>query len=199
MLYYCDMKDSLLFSRKFLKHGLHIASLFPSSSYLAKTTIRGIDWSNARIVLELGAGTGAVTEAILARINPQCRFIAIERDSDFVRVLKRRFADCNIEIVEADACEFSKILEERKINSIDAIVSGLPVSSFSRDLQGKFFNQIARALVPQGSYNQITIMPFLFQFLYKKYFEEVKFLFEPRNLPPGGVYVCRQIKAIEGI
>ena len=30
--------------------------------------------------------------------------------------------------------------------------------------------------------------------LYRKFFDEVKFVFEPRNLPPAGAYYCRGIK-----
>ena len=55
-------------------------------------------------VVEIGAGTGALTAALAARAD---RVIAIERDRDLVPLLERAFADApNVRIIEADAKTF---------------------------------------------------------------------------------------------
>src|SRR5919106_1276097 len=60
------MKDSLLFLGKFLRHGTAIASLAPSSRWLSRATVRNVDWDRAKILVELGAGTGPITRVLAA-------------------------------------------------------------------------------------------------------------------------------------
>src|SRR3954451_18864810 len=103
--------DWLLFFRKFLKHGVAISSLVPSSAFLAKAVVRDIDWSACRCVVELGAGTGPITEAILQHAPPSCKVVIVERDPDFCARLRERFP--NADIVQADAVELERILDER--------------------------------------------------------------------------------------
>ena len=62
------MQENLLFMRKFFKHGLTIASVWPSSVAMSRATIAKIDWRHARIIVELGAGTVAL--ALLAPLVP---------------------------------------------------------------------------------------------------------------------------------
>ena len=82
------------------------------------------------------------------------------------------------------------------IGQADYIVSGLPVPSFPRDLQKSLFRVVGQVLKPEGTFNQITELPWVYWRLYRKYFEEVRFVFEPRNLPPAGAYFCRGVKPI---
>jgi len=191
------MSDLSLFFGKFLRHGTKIASLAPSSPWLSRATIRNVDWANARAVVELGAGTGPITKAIAERAHPDCRVVVMERDHDFAQILKERFGDRpNFEVIEADCRDLAAILAERGIGRVDAVVSGLPVPSFPKDLQADLFRAIRDVLAPGGTYSQITEMALVYMGLYKRYFDEVRFVFEPRNLPPAGAYHCRGIKTL---
>jgi phosphatidylethanolamine/phosphatidyl-N-methylethanolamine N-methyltransferase len=189
------MNDSALFFTKFLKHGTAIASIAPSSRWLSEATIREIDWATARTVVELGAGTGPITYAIAQHADPECRIIAIERDADFARRLRDRFATTpNIEIVEGNVGDLAAILRDRGIAQVDEVVSGLPVPSFPRELQRSLFRAVGEFLRPEGGYHQITEIPWIFWRFYRKFFHEVRFIFEPRNLPPAGAYICRGVR-----
>jgi phospholipid N-methyltransferase len=191
------MRDSLLFLGKFLRYGTKIASLAPSSRWLSRTTVRNIDWNTAKVVVELGAGTGPITRVLAERAPASCRVLVIERDSDFARLLRERFAHLShFEVIEGDCRELDRMLAERNIDRADAIISGLPVPSFPQDLQRELFRVVKRVLQPGGSYNQITEIPWVYQGLYRRYFEEVRFVFEPRNVPPAGAYYCRGVKDI---
>jgi phosphatidylethanolamine/phosphatidyl-N-methylethanolamine N-methyltransferase len=187
--------DSALFFRKFLAHGTRIASVAPSSKWLAAATIRGIDWSVGPTIVELGAGTGPITHAIARKIAAGGRLIAIERDPDFAVRLHERFdAAPGVEIVEADCRDLRSILLERSIHRVDHVVSGLPVPSFSPELRQILFQAVGECLHPAGSYRQITELALVYQRLYRRYFHEVRFVFEPRNFPPAGAYHCRGLK-----
>ncbi len=185
------MSDLALFFGKFLRHGTGIASLAPSSPWLAQATIRGIDWDRSGVIVELGAGTGPITRAITSRARPDCRVLALERDRDFARLLRDRFSGRpNVEILEADCRDLGAILAERGIESVDHIVSGLPVPSFPAELRDRLFQEVARLLRPGGSYRQITELAWVYRRLYRRYFDRVDFVFEPRNFPPAGAYHC---------
>ena len=192
------MSDFSLFLGKFLRHGTAIASLAPSSPWLSRTTVRNIDWDRARVLVELGAGTGPITRAIVDRAHPDCKLVILERDPDFARILRDRYADRpNCDVVEGDVRDLSSILEARGIDRADAIISGLPVPSFPADLQRDLFRMVARHLSPGGTFNQITEMPLVYWRFYKRFFDEVRFVFQPLNFPPAGAYFCRGVKPID--
>lgn len=192
------MSDLGLFFGKFLRHGTKIASLAPSSRWLAEATIRGIDWTTSPTIVELGAGTGPITRAIANRLGSKGRLIAIERDVDFAALLTERFADIpNVEIVGANCLDLGPILADRGISRVDHVVSGLPVPSFPRELQADLFQTVSEILDPAGSYRQITELAWVYQGMYRRYFDDVRFMFEARNFPPAGAYHCCGIKSIE--
>lgn len=190
------MKESLLFLGKFLRHGTAIASLAPSSPWLSRATVANVEWSKARVLVELGAGTGPITRVLAERAAPDCRVVVLERDPDFARILEDRFGGhANLDVVEGDVRELDEILGDRGIERADHVISGLPVPSFPKDLQRDLFRMVARVLDPAGTYNQITELPWVYLNFYRRYFDDVRFRFEPRNIPPAGAYYCRGIKA----
>ena len=191
------MNDFFLFLGKFCRHGTKIASLAPSSPWLARATLRDVDWERARVVVELGAGTGPITRVIAAKARPETRVIVLERDADFARLLRERFGHlANFDVVEGDVRDLATLLRDRGIGQVDAVISGLPVPSFPRDLQLDLFRVVRSVLAPGGQYCQITEIPWVYQGLYRRFFDEVRFVFEPRNFPPAGAYHCRGVKEV---
>jgi ornithine lipid N-methyltransferase len=189
------MSDFSLFLGKFLRHGTKIASLAPSSRWLSKATVGNVDWARAQIIVELGAGTGPITRAIADRVRPETKVVVLERDPDFAAILRQRFGDLpNFDVVEGDVRDLSAILAERGIGRVDHVISGLPVPSFPKDFQRDLFQVVREVLTPEGTYNQITEMAWVYQGLYRKFFHEVRFVFEPRNFPPAGAYYCQGVK-----
>ncbi len=191
------MSDFLLFFGKFFRHGTKIASLAPSSVWLSRATLSNVDWTKVKTVVELGAGTGPITRVIAARARPETRVIVLERDADFARLLRERFAHlANFDVVEGDVRDLASILQARGIEQVDVVISGLPVPSLPKDLQLELFRVVRSVLAPGGLYNQITELPWVYQGLYRRFFDEVRFVFEPRNLPPAGAYHCRGAKEV---
>jgi ornithine lipid N-methyltransferase len=189
------MSDHLLFFKKFFRHGTKIASLAPSSRWLSRATVKNVDWDHAEVIVELGAGTGPITKVLAEKARPETRVIVLERDPDFSTLLRERFGTLpNFEVIEGDVRDLASMLKDRGIGRVDHIVSGLPVPSFPKDLQRDFFRVVRDVLSPTGGYSQITELALVYMGLYKRYFEEVKFVFEPRNIPPAGAYHCKGVK-----
>src|SRR5690349_10261306 len=79
----------------------YLATLFPPRMALARRIAAQVDPSVAGTVLELGPGTGAVTAALLERGVDADRLILVERDPDFVRLLRKRFPGLRVRLGNA--------------------------------------------------------------------------------------------------
>lgn len=181
----------LVFS-KFLRQGTAIASVAPSSRFLARSILKGIDFDTAQCIVELGAGTGPITKELLKRAKPHTRVIVVEREPDFCARLRKHFP--HADIAQADARDLDQLLDERGIDKACHVISGLPLPSFPADLRDGVIAASARRLRENGTFRQLTNMPYVYWKLYRNYFEDVKFRLVPLNLPPGGVYVCRRYR-----
>jgi phosphatidylethanolamine/phosphatidyl-N-methylethanolamine N-methyltransferase len=98
-------------------------AIAPSSPALARAIAQQIDPALEGPVLELGPGTGVVTEALIERGVAEERITAIEFDPDFAKLVQRRFPKARI--VRGDAFDFARLVGEDE--RFSAIVSGLPL------------------------------------------------------------------------
>lgn len=100
----------------------NVAALMPSSPALARAIAEQVDPAADGPVLELGPGTGIVTEALIERgIAPE-RLTAIEYDPDFARLVAQRCP--GVRVLRGDAFDFARLTGE---TAFAAIVSGLPL------------------------------------------------------------------------
>jgi len=180
--------DWWLFLTKFFRHGTTIGAVAPSSSLLARKFVENIDFSRPCCVVELGAGTGPITAELLHQAGPTCRTVIVERDPDFCNCLRRRFPGADV--AEADARDLEDLLNERKIETVDHVLCGLALPWFARADRHRILDTVRRRLAPEGSFRQLTYMPWLHAREYRRYFNKVGFRFVFRNLPPAGFYVC---------
>jgi phospholipid N-methyltransferase len=181
----------LVFS-KFMKQGTKIATVVPSSRFLSRAMTRGIDFQKAQCIVELGAGTGPITLELLKRVQPHTKLLVIEKDPDFCQRLRQRFP--NADVIEGDAAKLDEILSSRGITQADHVVSGLPLPSFPEHVRTDIIKCSMNVLAPGGTFRQLTVMPWVYYKLYRSYFTNIKFNFVPLNLPPAGVYVCRDLR-----
>src|SRR5579885_3460216 len=165
--------DWWLMLRKFAQHGTSIASFVPSSRFLARMTCKGIDYDAARCIVELGAGTGPITQELVRRIRSHTRLVIVELDPDFCKRLRAKFPGADI--VEGDAAQMDKLLADRGIKRVDHVLSGLPLPSFPAPLRDAIIASSARALAPGGTFRQLTNMPWVYRGLYRGYFGDVRF------------------------
>ncbi len=104
--------------------GLPLASSYWTARRLARATLDAAVLE-AGPVLELGAGAGAVTQALLEAGCPVDRILAVERDGELCRLLQQRFPD--LQVIHGNALELGGLLQAGGISSVAVVLSGLPM------------------------------------------------------------------------
>ena len=175
-----------------------VGAVLPSSRALGEAMVEQIDFAKARVIVEFGAGTGALTHAIVPRRTPQHRYLGIELNAAFVDHLRREFPD--LTFVAASVEDLDKILAEHGIEHIDAIICGLPWASLPVAVQERAFGHVGRFLVKDGlfitfAYLQGLPLPAA-RALRKRFGEIFSSVSRTRiiwgNVPPAFAYVCRK-------
>lgn len=137
--------DSTLFLLQFIKHPQDIGSIAPSSKALAEAMTRFvvIDPKSPKQYLEVGAGTGAFTKAIVNKLGPKDQLDIVEINPKFCERLQEKYADfSNVHIHNGS------VLEWKPPYSYDAIVSSLPFNAFSSDFVMTILEQYKKISKP---------------------------------------------------
>ncbi len=130
-----------------------MGAVFPSSKHLAQRMVASIETPGKGLIVELGAGTGVITEAILqAGILPE-QVVAIEYLPHLAQKLRERFP--KIEVIEGDAAQLIDLLKNKDY-PVETIISSLPLRSLSKEVRKAILTQIPAVLSPEGRYVQFT-------------------------------------------
>lgn len=148
------LKDKMVFLKSWIRSPRAVGAIAPSSKSLARAVMRQIDPLHPGWIIELGAGTGAMTEALLEQGVSPLRLLVIERSSDLSDILKGRFPD--LKIVTDDAANLKDILERYKVTEVHTIVSSLPLLSLKARVRKAVLAQIADILGTTGIFVQYS-------------------------------------------
>ena len=182
--------DEFRFFRTWIEKPLSMGAVTPSGKALARTMAEYVDPHSDGPILELGPGTGPVTEALVARGIDPARLVLVEFDPTFCRLLRKRYPEATV--VQGDAYRLRMLLTSVLCQPAAAVVSGLPL--FTKPLKMRLrLLQEAFGLMAGGA-------PFV-QFTYAAYspiprrLERVKSEASERiwtNIPPARVWVYRK-------
>ncbi|MCD2187093.1 class I SAM-dependent methyltransferase [Actinomycetospora soli] len=190
-------RDLLTFVSSAVRSPGVIGAVAPSGRALSDLLASVAPADRASTVVELGPGTGVVSQALRRRLPPEARHVAVELDRSMVSLLRRNLPW--LEVLEGDAKDLQKLLADVGITGVDAIVSGLPWTLFSREAQRGIMEQVNRVLVPGGvfttfAYAHVMNLPTQRRFrdLLQESFDEVAVTpIVWRNVPPALAYQCR--------
>lgn len=145
-----SLREHLLIASKFLRNPRTVGAVSASSKALAREMVGEIPTDRPVNVVELGPGTGSFTRAIVERLAPGSRFLAVELDKEFVERLRPRWP--TVEFVLASAVDLEKLVRKTQMKSVDHIVSGLPFASLPVDDSRKILDGIHNTLHPGGTF-----------------------------------------------
>ena len=143
--------DLLTFFQGFLKRPQQVASVVPSSRSVERKVVEAAEPANARLVVELGPGTGGITRALLGAMPPDAVLLAIELSPRFVDRL-REVADERLAVHCGSAEELVPVLEERGLGAPDAVVSGIPFSTIDPPSAHRIATAVWSSLAPGGRF-----------------------------------------------
>jgi phospholipid N-methyltransferase len=135
----------VLFARELVDNPGGIGAVWPSSRRLARSMAARVPRAGRGLVVELGAGTGIVTEALLDKGIDARRLLIVERSASFVAHLRQRFPQ--LTIVHGDAARLGAIV---KGVPVDSIVSSLPLRSLPEAEAAAITGQWPDLLAPRG-------------------------------------------------
>lgn len=150
------LADSTMFLREWVANPQRTGSVAPSSPQLGAAMARWLPRDAESFVLELGPGTGAVTDALLKRGLREDRLIAIEKNPNLAKLLQKKYPRAHI--VAGDAWELDTLLAELPIvvKSVGAVISSLPLLNFPKAQADELAQKIRVILDPRGRWVQYS-------------------------------------------
>ena len=166
-----------------------VGALLPTSAITARRMASVIDTSSGLPVLELGAGTGVITKAIIERGVAPHNLVSIEYASHFCDLLRKRFS--GVDVRNGKVFELDTVLADRRGQIFDSVISAVPMLSFPLErriaLMKALLSRIPRGRpvvqITHGPMSPLPAMPEIYTIAH--------FDFVMRNLPPAQLWLYR--------
>lgn len=179
-----------------------IASIAPSSRRLAIAMLEGLPLNKVRTVVELGAGTGAITRVLLECLPPHATLLAFEINPEFLAYMRKSFSDPRLVLLNARAEDLGRELHRLGYSRIDAVVSSLSLRFMPDHRQRVLQEALASFMDERSVYTQYQyihgmryengrILRHSSLPLLREYFGSIQCRTIWRNLPPAQVFTCR--------
>jgi phosphatidylethanolamine/phosphatidyl-N-methylethanolamine N-methyltransferase len=183
----CAYSDFFRFFRSWVADPLRVGAVAPSGDSLSRLITKEIRPSDGP-VLELGAGTGTFTRALLARGIRESDLTLVEYGSDFMRILQHRFPRARVLWMDASQLANYDLFPGA---TVGAVVSGLPLLSMSPRKVMSILSGAFSHVRPAGSFYQFTYgprCPVPRPILDRLGLKATRIGATVRNIPPAAVY-----------
>jgi phosphatidylethanolamine/phosphatidyl-N-methylethanolamine N-methyltransferase len=182
--------DEVQFIRSWIEKPLSTGAVMPSGKLLARTMARQVDIETPGPIIELGPGTGPVTEALVAQGVDPARLVLVEFNPVFCRMLRSRYPDATV--VQGDAYRLKHLLGSLMREPAAAVVSGLPLFTKPLRTRLRLISDSFGLLSPgapfiQFTYAVVSPIPRTLPGVQSRATERIWL-----NLPPAQVWVYRK-------
>jgi phosphatidylethanolamine/phosphatidyl-N-methylethanolamine N-methyltransferase len=183
------LDDEMQFIRTWMEKPISTGAVMPSSRVLARAMARYVDPNSSGPVIELGPGTGPVTEALVRHGVDPARLVLVEFNPDFCRLLRTRYPAATV--VQGDAYRLRRLLENYVDEPAAAVVSGLPLVTKPLRTRLRLISDAMTLLAEGAPFVQFTyaMLPPIPKELSGIRAEASELIW--MNLPPARVWVYR--------
>jgi phospholipid N-methyltransferase len=192
------LEYNLKFFTQFIINPARTGAVLPSSDGLCEymTDLAGLN--DVSTVIELGSGTGVITEKIMRKKAESTTFFALEINPAFVEATKNKCPDAIV--YQSSAENVMKHLEMHGESGCDRIISSLPWSTFKGETQQLILDSIYDVLKPGGifltyAYVLAVVAPAAWRFkkkLYAKFDKVETSRIVWNNIPPAFIYISKK-------
>jgi Phospholipid N-methyltransferase len=177
------------FIGNFVRAPRQTGSICPSSHFLVEGLLRALPKHKDGLVIDLGSGTGIVTEALLKKgVTPE-QIIAVECCESFACTIRQRYP--NVCVFADNACKLGQLIDTRYAETpVRAIVSSLPFRSIPHEVCAAIAGELIAILQAHGG----RLIQYSYAWWSRYPLAEYGFVprfryFVPRNVPPAIVEV----------
>ena len=184
------LDDEVRFIRSWIEKPLSFGAVTPSGRVLARAMAGYVDPGASGPVIELGPGTGPVTEALVAQGIAPSRLVLVEFNPNFCRLLSQRYPDANV--VQGDAYSLKRLLTGKLAEPAAAVVSGLPLITKPLKTRLRLLYEAFGLMLPGAPFVQFTYatMPPIPKALDRVRAEASERIW--MNIPPARIWVYRK-------
>ena len=189
---FAQINAAALFLQEWVQRPQQIGAIFPSSKNLSVAMANWIPVDPDEFVLELGPGTGSVTEAMLTRGLRHDRLIALEMSPRLADLLRARFPRAHI--ITGDALNLDKVIRKqvRHVDAVGAVISSLPLRNFKPEDASLVAQKIYSVLRPGGVWVQFSYHLATKEHKGDSSFNQISSDIVWRNFPPARICVYQR-------
>jgi phosphatidylethanolamine/phosphatidyl-N-methylethanolamine N-methyltransferase len=182
--------DEFRFFRSWIEKPLSIGAVTPSGRALARTMASFVDPRTPGPIIELGPGTGPVTDALVAQGIDPARLVLVEFDPTFCRLLRKRYPTATV--VQGDAYSLRSLLVSLLSQPAAAVVSGLPLFTKPLRMRLRLLFEAFSLMAPGAPFVQFTYAAYS---PIPRALDRIRSQASERvwaNIPPARVWVYRK-------
>lgn len=185
------VKNAGLFLKRWLANPLQMGSVVPSSPALCRRIAALIRRDPEEVVLELGAGTGVISHALLAAGVPPERLVVVEIVRDMANHLRDVLP--GVTVIQGDAFDLARALPERLHGRVGTVICGIPLVMLPIAQQRRFVDAVESVAPGKGFllYTYCITSPLPYRRLGLAAKREA---WTPRNIPPASVWRYQPIR-----
>jgi len=180
-----QIANASLFFRRWLANPLQMGSIIPSSPSLCRRIAAHVRRKEDEVVVELGAGTGVISKALLAAGVPPEKLVVVEIVRDMAEHLRQVLPGVNV--IQGDAFDLARALPERLHGKVGTAICGIPLVMLPTEQQRRFVDAVESVAPGRGFllYTYCITSPLPHGALGLTAKREA---WTPRNFPPASVW-----------
>lgn len=190
-----------MFAKEAISDFRTVGAVAPSSRFLVQAMVDPLPLKSAKVVVELGSGTGAMTRELLRRLPSDATLLAFEINQRFSDHLRSTVHDPRLVLITSSAENIVQELKARGYTHIDAAMSSLALGLMPDEVRLSIMNGLCALLTKSSVFTQFHYVHGLrvenghlkrlkLDVILRHHFTSVRHKIVFRNIPPAFVFAC---------